>query len=48
MNGMADFFRKLSKIVQDNIHYAKAIKLMGFHTNAAKIDFSEVGNVGSG
>ncbi|GJS12170.1 zinc finger, CCHC-type containing protein, partial [Tanacetum coccineum] len=35
-------FLELAKIVQDNIHYAKAVKLMGYHTNAAKLDFSEV------
>ncbi|KAM7469550.1 hypothetical protein LguiA_007733 [Lonicera macranthoides] len=35
-------FPKLSKIVQDNILYAKAVKLMGDHTNVAKLDFSEL------
>ncbi|KVH90705.1 NOP5, N-terminal [Cynara cardunculus var. scolymus] len=35
-------FPELAKIVQDNILYAKAVKLMGYRTNAAKLDFSEV------
>ena len=35
-------FPELAKIVQDNIAYAKAVKLMGFRVNAAKLDFSEV------
>lgn len=35
-------FPELAKIVQDNILYAKAVKLMGDRTNAAKLDFSEV------
>ncbi|GLJ39421.1 hypothetical protein SUGI_0805120 [Cryptomeria japonica] len=35
-------FPELSKIVQDNIHYAKAVKLMGSRTNAADLDFSEI------
>ena len=35
-------FPELAKIVQDNILYAKAVKLMGNRTNAAKLDFSEV------
>ncbi|KAL6498055.1 Ribosomal RNA processing protein 1 A [Orobanche gracilis] len=35
-------FPELSKIVQDNILYAKTVKLMGNRTNAAKLDFSEV------
>nr|GMD16320.1 probable nucleolar protein 5-2 [Ipomoea batatas] len=32
----------LAKIVQDNILYAKTVKLMGDRTNAAKMDFSEI------
>lgn len=35
-------FPELAKIVQDNILYAKAVKLMGYRSNAAKLDFSEV------
>ncbi|GAB2218769.1 hypothetical protein Droror1_Dr00002001 [Drosera rotundifolia] len=35
-------FPELTKIVQDNILYAKAVKLMGNRVNAAKIDFSEI------
>ncbi|GFY90628.1 NOP56-like pre RNA processing ribonucleoprotein [Actinidia rufa] len=35
-------FPELAKIVQDNILYAKAAKLMGNRTNAAKLDFSEI------
>ncbi|CAN0920534.1 Probable nucleolar protein 5-2 [Linum grandiflorum] len=35
-------FPELAKIVQDNIVYAKGVKLMGFRENAAKLDFSEV------
>ncbi|XP_073310628.1 probable nucleolar protein 5-2 [Primulina huaijiensis] len=35
-------FPELAKIVQDNILYAKAVKLMGNRTNAAKLDFSEM------
>lgn len=35
-------FPELAKIVQDNILYAKAVKLMGNRTNAAKLDFSEI------
>lgn len=35
-------FPELAKIVQDNILYAKAVKLMGNRVNAAKLDFSEV------
>jgi RNA processing factor Prp31 len=35
-------FPELSKIVQDNIQYAKVVKLMGSRTNAADLDFSEV------
>ncbi|KAL8210431.1 hypothetical protein R6Q57_004868 [Mikania cordata] len=35
-------FPELAKIIQDNILYAKAMKLMGYRTNAAKLDFSEI------
>ncbi|KAL6551939.1 Ribosomal RNA processing protein 1 A [Orobanche gracilis] len=35
-------FPELAKIIQDNILYAKTVKLMGNRTNAAKLDFSEV------
>ena len=35
-------FPELAKIVQDNILYAKTVKLMGNRVNAAKLDFSEV------
>ena len=35
-------FPELTKIVQDNIVYAKTVKLMGDRVNAAKLDFSEV------
>lgn len=35
-------FPELAKIVQDNILYSKAVKLMGNRTNAAKLDFSEI------
>ncbi|KAM2089573.1 hypothetical protein ACFX1T_033497 [Malus domestica] len=35
-------FPELAKIVQDNILYAKAVKLMGYRSNAAKLDFSEI------
>ncbi|KAE8695454.1 Nucleolar protein 58 [Hibiscus syriacus] len=35
-------FPELTKIVQDNILYAKAVKLMGDRANAAKLDFSEI------
>ncbi|KAB1202784.1 putative nucleolar protein 5-2 [Morella rubra] len=35
-------FPELSKIVQDNILYAKTVKLMGDRVNAAKLDFSEI------
>jgi len=35
-------FPELSKIVQDNIQYAKVVKLMGSRTNAADLDFSEI------
>ncbi|GKE42437.1 probable nucleolar protein 5-2, partial [Tanacetum coccineum] len=34
-------FPELAKIVQDNILYAKSVKLMGYRTNAADLDFSE-------
>ncbi|CAL9231825.1 unnamed protein product [Arabidopsis halleri] len=35
-------FPELAKIVQDNILYAKAVKLMGNRINAANLDFSEI------
>ncbi|KAL2942365.1 putative nucleolar protein 5-2 [Bienertia sinuspersici] len=35
-------FPELSKIVTDNIVYAKTVKLMGNRVNAGKLDFSEV------
>ncbi|KAL0332697.1 UNVERIFIED_CONTAM: putative nucleolar protein 5-2 [Sesamum calycinum] len=35
-------FPELAKIIQDNILYAKTVKLMGNRTNAAKLDFSEI------
>ncbi|KAI7756638.1 hypothetical protein M8C21_021389 [Ambrosia artemisiifolia] len=35
-------FPEFAKIVQDNILYAKAVMLMGYRTNAAKLDFSEI------
>ncbi|KAJ8543642.1 hypothetical protein K7X08_025260 [Anisodus acutangulus] len=35
-------FPELAKIVQDNILYAKAVKLMGNRVNAAQLDFSEI------
>ncbi|GJT24307.1 probable nucleolar protein 5-2 [Tanacetum coccineum] len=35
-------FPELAKIVQDNILYAKAVNFMGYRTNAAKLDFSEI------
>ncbi|KAK6150724.1 hypothetical protein DH2020_015656 [Rehmannia glutinosa] len=35
-------FPELAKIIQDNILYAKTVKLMGNRTNAARLDFSEV------
>ncbi|KAL0445742.1 UNVERIFIED_CONTAM: putative nucleolar protein 5-2, partial [Sesamum latifolium] len=37
-------FPELAKIIQDNILYAKRVKLMGNRTNAAKLDFSETSN----
>ncbi|CAJ2678620.1 unnamed protein product [Trifolium pratense] len=35
-------FPELTKIIQDNIQYARSVKLMGDRINAAKLDFSEV------
>ncbi|XP_020585092.1 probable nucleolar protein 5-2 [Phalaenopsis equestris] len=35
-------FPELARIVQDNIQYAKAVKLMGNRANAVNLDFSEV------
>ncbi|CAH2055062.1 unnamed protein product [Thlaspi arvense] len=35
-------FPELAKIISDNIHYAKSVKLMGDRINAAKLDFSEI------
>ncbi|KAK8954379.1 putative nucleolar protein 5-1 [Platanthera zijinensis] len=35
-------FPELAKIVQDNIQYAKVVKLMGNRVNAVNLDFSEV------
>ncbi|KAB5529390.1 hypothetical protein DKX38_019471 [Salix brachista] len=35
-------FPELAKIVQDNILYAKSVKLMSSRDNAAKLDFSEI------
>ena len=35
-------FPELTKIIQDNILYARAVKLMGDRANAANLDFSEV------
>ncbi|CAN6208694.1 unnamed protein product [Urochloa humidicola] len=35
-------FPELTKIVTDNIQYAKAVKLMGNRVNAANLDFSEI------
>ncbi|KAJ4744415.1 Nucleolar protein 58 [Rhynchospora pubera] len=35
-------FPELTKIVQDNIQYAKAVKLMGNRTSAVGLDFSEI------
>lgn len=35
-------FPELTKIVADNIHYAKAVKMMGNRVNAVNLDFSEV------
>ncbi|KAF2309514.1 hypothetical protein GH714_003493 [Hevea brasiliensis] len=36
-------FPELAKIIQDNILYSKAVKLMGSRDNAIKLDFSEAG-----
>lgn len=35
-------FPELARIVQDNIQYAKSVKLMGNRANAMNLDFSEV------
>uniref|UniRef100_A0A1D1ZBY5 Putative nucleolar protein 5-2 n=1 Tax=Anthurium amnicola TaxID=1678845 RepID=A0A1D1ZBY5_9ARAE len=35
-------FPELGKIVQDNIQYAKTVKLMGNRANAGNLDFSEI------
>lgn len=35
-------FPELTKIIQDNIQYARAVKLMGDRVNAADLDFSEI------
>uniref|UniRef100_A0A453ARP4 Nucleolar protein 58 n=1 Tax=Aegilops tauschii subsp. strangulata TaxID=200361 RepID=A0A453ARP4_AEGTS len=35
-------FPELTKIVADNIHYAKAVKMMGNRVNAVNLDFSEI------
>ncbi|PNY08306.1 putative nucleolar protein 5-2-like protein, partial [Trifolium pratense] len=35
-------FPELTKIIQDNIQYARSVKLMGDRINAAKLDFSEI------
>ncbi|MED6137901.1 Ribosomal RNA processing protein 1 A [Stylosanthes scabra] len=35
-------FPELTKIIQDNIQYARAVKLMGDRVNAANLDFSEI------
>ena len=35
-------FPELTKIVTDNIQYAKIVKMMGNRANAVKLDFSEV------
>lgn len=35
-------FPELTKIVADNIQYAKVVKMMGDRTNAESLDFSEV------
>ncbi|ERN01372.1 hypothetical protein AMTRI_Chr03g53960 [Amborella trichopoda] len=35
-------FPELAKIVQDNIQYAKVVKLMGHRANAAELDFLEI------
>ncbi|XP_060574660.1 nucleolar protein 58-like [Ruditapes philippinarum] len=35
-------FPELGKIVQDNLAFAKVVKLMGFRTNAVNTDFSKI------
>lgn len=35
-------FPELTKIIVDNIQYARSVKLMGDRINAAKLDFSEI------
>ncbi|XP_033728377.1 nucleolar protein 58-like [Pecten maximus] len=35
-------FPELGKIVQDNLAYAKTVKLMGYRTNAVNVDFSDI------
>ena len=35
-------FPELGKVVQDNVQYAKAVKMMGSRVNAADLDFSGV------
>nr|ACJ85748.1 unknown [Medicago truncatula]AFK40384.1 unknown [Medicago truncatula]AFK49114.1 unknown [Medicago truncatula] len=35
-------FPELTKIIVDNIQYARSVKLMGNRINAAKLDFSEI------
>jgi nucleolar protein 58 len=35
-------FPELTKIVSDNIQYAKVVKMMGNRVNAVNLDFSEV------
>ena len=35
-------FPELTKIVTDNIQYAKVVKMMGNRANAFNLDFSEV------
>lgn len=35
-------FPELTKIVTDNIQYAKVVKMMGDRANAVNLDFSEV------
>jgi nucleolar protein 58 len=35
-------FPELAKIIQDNVQFAKTVKLMGIRTNAADLDFSGV------
>jgi nucleolar protein 58 len=35
-------FPELTKIVIDNIQYAKVVKMMGNRVNAVNLDFSEV------